>query len=215
MDEGALASWRRPAVEHRGGVPARPPRPGRRGDVGGLDRRHRGDRADAAAAAARRYQACAGRRAADAAEPDSTDRRRRDRRPEAGDARPVRAARRRLRADRLRHRRAAGGPADHRRPSRARETSWPGAGTSCWTPIRRTAACRSASPGTSRAATCWPGKVDVIVTDGFTGNVALKTLEGTASYAAAQLRAGAGRLAGGPDRHPVPAPRPARAGGAA
>jgi phosphate acyltransferase len=32
------------------------------------------------------------------------------------------------------------------------------------------------------------GKVDVIVTDGFTGNVALKTLEGTASFAAAQLR---------------------------
>jgi len=31
-------------------------------------------------------------------------------------------------------------------------------------------------------------KVDVIVTDGFTGNVALKTLEGTASFAAAQLR---------------------------
>jgi glycerol-3-phosphate acyltransferase PlsX len=33
------------------------------------------------------------------------------------------------------------------------------------------------------------GRVDVIVTDGFTGNVALKTLEGTASFAAAQLRA--------------------------
>jgi phosphate acyltransferase len=32
------------------------------------------------------------------------------------------------------------------------------------------------------------GKVDVIVTDGFTGNVALKTLEGTASYAADQVR---------------------------
>jgi glycerol-3-phosphate acyltransferase PlsX len=32
------------------------------------------------------------------------------------------------------------------------------------------------------------GKVDVIVTDGFTGNVALKTLEGTASFAARQLR---------------------------
>jgi phosphate acyltransferase len=32
------------------------------------------------------------------------------------------------------------------------------------------------------------GKVDVIVTDGFTGNVALKTLEGTASFAAQQLR---------------------------
>ncbi|MBO0824271.1 MAG: phosphate acyltransferase PlsX [Actinobacteria bacterium] len=32
------------------------------------------------------------------------------------------------------------------------------------------------------------GRVDVIVTDGFTGNVALKTLEGTAGFAAAQLR---------------------------
>jgi phosphate acyltransferase len=32
------------------------------------------------------------------------------------------------------------------------------------------------------------GQVDVIVTDGFTGNVALKTLEGTARYANAQLR---------------------------
>ncbi len=36
------------------------------------------------------------------------------------------------------------------------------------------------------------GRVDVIVTDGFTGNVALKTLEGTASFAAAQLRAALG-----------------------
>jgi phosphate acyltransferase len=33
------------------------------------------------------------------------------------------------------------------------------------------------------------GRVDVIVTDGFTGNVALKTLEGTARYTTAQLRA--------------------------
>jgi phosphate acyltransferase len=32
------------------------------------------------------------------------------------------------------------------------------------------------------------GRVDVIVADGFTGNVALKTLEGTASFAADQLR---------------------------
>jgi glycerol-3-phosphate acyltransferase PlsX len=32
------------------------------------------------------------------------------------------------------------------------------------------------------------GRVDVVVTDGFTGNVALKTLEGTAGFAAAQLR---------------------------
>jgi phosphate acyltransferase len=33
------------------------------------------------------------------------------------------------------------------------------------------------------------GKVDVIVTDGFTGNVALKTIEGAAAFAAGQLRA--------------------------
>src|SRR6202044_3124300 len=35
------------------------------------------------------------------------------------------------------------------------------------------------------------GEVDVIVTDGFTGNVALKTLEGSIRFAAAELR-GAG-----------------------
>jgi glycerol-3-phosphate acyltransferase PlsX len=33
------------------------------------------------------------------------------------------------------------------------------------------------------------GKADVIVTDGFTGNVALKTLEGAAAFAAEQMRA--------------------------
>jgi len=33
------------------------------------------------------------------------------------------------------------------------------------------------------------GKADVIVTDGFTGNVALKTLEGAATYATQQMRA--------------------------
>jgi glycerol-3-phosphate acyltransferase PlsX len=32
------------------------------------------------------------------------------------------------------------------------------------------------------------GKADVIVTDGFTGNVALKTLEGTAAFVAGQVR---------------------------
>jgi phosphate acyltransferase len=36
------------------------------------------------------------------------------------------------------------------------------------------------------------GKVDVIVTDGFAGNVALKTLEGTASYTARQFRSALG-----------------------
>jgi glycerol-3-phosphate acyltransferase PlsX len=33
------------------------------------------------------------------------------------------------------------------------------------------------------------GKVDVVVTDGFAGNIALKTLEGTAAFTAAQFRA--------------------------
>ena len=33
------------------------------------------------------------------------------------------------------------------------------------------------------------GKADVIVTDGFTGNVALKTLEGAAAFATEQMRA--------------------------
>lgn len=36
------------------------------------------------------------------------------------------------------------------------------------------------------------GKVDVIVADGFAGNVALKTLEGTAAFAASQLRSALG-----------------------
>ena len=36
------------------------------------------------------------------------------------------------------------------------------------------------------------GQLDVIVTDGFTGNVALKTLEGTAAFAASQLRTAMG-----------------------
>jgi glycerol-3-phosphate acyltransferase PlsX len=36
------------------------------------------------------------------------------------------------------------------------------------------------------------GRVDVVVTDGFTGNVALKTLEGAAGFAAGQLREAVG-----------------------
>ena len=42
---------------------------------------------------------------------------------------------------------------------------------------------------TRRAHELLAGKADVIVTDGFTGNVALKTLEGTAAFAAEQMRA--------------------------
>ena len=48
---------------------------------------------------------------------------------------------------------------------------------------------RATSSATSRVATCSPRRVDVVVTDGFTGNVALKTLEGAlhASWAFSAL----------------------------
>src|SRR5262249_57645158 len=36
------------------------------------------------------------------------------------------------------------------------------------------------------------GKVNVVVADGFSGNIALKTLEGTAAFAAAQFRSALG-----------------------
>ena len=48
---------------------------------------------------------------------------------------------------------------------------------------------RSASTASSRATTSRAGTVDVVVTDGFTGNVALKTAEGTAKLFAEFLRA--------------------------
>ncbi len=52
------------------------------------------------------------------------------------------------------------------------------------------------------------GEVDVIVTDGFTGNVALKTLEGSIRFASAELRAA---VTGTPDR-PARAPSCSAAG---
>ena len=47
----------------------------------------------------------------------------------------------------------------------------------------------STSAATPRAETCSTGAADVVVTDGFTGNVALKLLEGTIRDAARALRA--------------------------
>ena len=46
----------------------------------------------------------------------------------------------------------------------------------------------SSSPATSRAATCPPAPADVVVTDGFTGNVALKLMEGTARTVTGAIR---------------------------
>ncbi len=68
--------------------------------------------------------------------------------------------------------------------------------------IRRTYELLSADPqhgaapvnfaGNVEGGDLLAGKVDVIVSEGFAGNVALKTLEGTAAFAAAQFRAAIG-----------------------
>ena len=99
MDEGGLASWRRPRSSIAVRLPAGPARAGLRGGIRRLDRRHRDHRADAAAAAARCAAARARGRAAEPADPDHPAGRRRDRRSQARDARPVRPARGGLRAD--------------------------------------------------------------------------------------------------------------------
>ena len=52
----------------------------------------------------------------------------------------------------------------------------------------RRGAAGSSSPATSRAATCRPPTADVVVTDGFTGNVALKLMEGTARTVTGAIR---------------------------
>ncbi len=44
------------------------------------------------------------------------------------------------------------------------------------------------------------GTVDVVVTEGFAGNIALKTAEGTARQIAEYLRAAMSRTLDGPDR---------------
>ena len=55
-------------------------------------------------------------------------------------------------------------------------------------PGPRRGARGSSSPATSRAATCRRRVADVVVTDGFTGNVALKVMEGTARTVTAAIR---------------------------
>ena len=48
--------------------------------------------------------------------------------------------------------------------------------------------CRWPSTASSKATTSPKGTVDVVVTDGFTGNIALKTAEGTAKLVGQFLR---------------------------
>ena len=59
------------------------------------------------------------------------------------------------------------------------------------TPTRCSRRARSTSRATSRAARCSRASADVIVCDGFTGNVALKTLEGTIRSLLARAALGA------------------------
>ena len=83
---------------------------------------------------------------------------------------------------------SAGGPAHDRRRAGARETSSPAAAHELLAapphgglPIRFT--------GNIEGSDLLTGKVDVVVTDGFTGNVALKTIEGAAAFATELMRA--------------------------
>ena len=54
--------------------------------------------------------------------------------------------------------------------------------------LLRAATCRSTTSASSRATSIGHGAADVVVTDGFTGNIALKTAEGTARQIAVYLR---------------------------
>ncbi len=109
-------------VKPRHRLPAGPARPGLGGRLGRVDRRDRGERPAPAAPAAGRAAARPGGRAADPSHPDGAHRRGRHRRPQAGDARPVRPARRGVRADRAGHRRPPGSGCSPSGPSPARGT---------------------------------------------------------------------------------------------
>ena len=67
--------------------------------------------------------------------------------------------------------------------------------TSCATPT-----CRMAFHGFVEGDDIAEGTVDVVVTDGFTGNIALKTAEGTAKLVGQFLRRSLNAFAAGPDR---------------
>ena len=101
-------------------------------------------------------------------------RRRRERRGAARAPRPVRAHGRRLQRGRARRRAAAGRAAA--RSARSREGN---AGRGRGARAAARAERRSSSSGNVEGDDVVGGKADVVVTDGFTGNVALKLMEGT------------------------------------
>jgi len=181
MDEGALASRRRPRSSVA--VACQLVRRGQAGAVvsAGSTGAIVATRTTAAALGTRPDPAGPHRCAAHPPESDVSRRRRRHRRSQAGDAAPVRAARRRLRADRARHRRAKGGlltigaePGKGNRLARRAHELLAAPPPHGALPIHFT--------GNVEGSDLLAGQVDVIVTDGFTGNVALKTLEGSAAF---------------------------------
>ena len=159
---------------------------GRRGHVRRQYRRADGHVEARAAHDAGHRPACACRLASDArrarlrhARPR---REHRMRRPEPG---PVRGDGIGLCADRARHRQAAGETAQHRhRRTQGHGRTQGGRGACCARPI----ICRSGSTDSSKATSFRAANVDVVVTDGFSGNIALKTAEGTARFVTDLLR---------------------------
>ena len=113
---------------------------------------------------------------ADRARRDGDARSRRQPRMRCRQPRRVRRHGQRLRPGAARPRRAQGRPAERRlRGAQGPRGAAPGGRPGCAAKARR-----STSTASSRATTSAPGMVDVVVTDGFTGNVALKAIEGTA-----------------------------------
>ena len=127
------------------------------------------------------------RRARAAGRADAAPRRRRQRRGPARRPGPVRLPRRRLQRGRARGRSARGSRCSRSARSRRRARRDVRRGPR---EARRARERHRLPRATSRAATCSAGAADVIVTDGFTGNVALKTIEGTARAVADAVRDG-------------------------
>ena len=141
--------------------------------------------------------------------PGHDRRRRRQRRGAPRAPRPVRLHGRRAGPGRARHRAPARRPALQRRGGHARARRW----SSRRTPRCATAwprAAPSTSSATSRATRSPSGKADVVVTDGFTGNIALKLIEGVSEEMLRQIRDVAMSSRARQGRRPAAAPGAAR-----
>ena len=189
MGEGALAGFRRPAVEHRRRLPAGPARPGQRRRLGRLDRRDRGQR-QAPAAAARRACPAPAWPSLLPTHPKPTVL------IDAGataDPKPEMLVQ--FGQLGVAYAQIALGIAEPRRSGLLTIGAEPGKGNAL---TRRAHELLAAEPqggalplnfaGNVEGGDLMAGAVDVIVTDGFTGNVALKTLEGAMRFAAGELR---------------------------